>query len=94
MGETIRQQMIELLAGGEYTDRDLSQFLGISEKDVVYHLEHIARSVQGQKRKLKVIPARCMECGFTFEDRRRFSKPGRCPRCKGEHLQDPRYHIQ
>ncbi len=94
MGETIRQQMIELLAGGEYTDRDLSQFLGISEKDVVYHLEHIARSVQGHKRKLKVIPARCMECGFTFEDRRRFSKPGRCPRCKGEHLQDPRYHIQ
>ncbi|GKT07649.1 transcriptional regulator [Desulforhabdus sp. TSK] len=94
MDETIRQRMIELLAGGEYTDRDLSQFLGISEKDVVYHLEHIARSVQGQKRKLKVIPARCMECGFTFEDRRRFSKPGRCPRCKGEHLQDPRYHIQ
>lgn len=94
MGETIRQQMVELLTGGEYTDRDLSQFLGISEKDVVYHLEHIARSVQGQKRKLKVIPARCMECGFTFEDRRRFSKPGRCPRCKGEHLQDPRYHIQ
>jgi len=94
MDETIRQRMIELLAGGEYTDRDLSQFLGISEKDVVYHLEHIARSVQGQKRKLKVIPARCMECGFIFEDRRRFSKPGRCPRCKGEHLQDPRYHIQ
>ena len=94
MDETIRQQMIELLAGGEYTDRDLSQLLGIPEKDVVYHLEHIARSVNGQKRKLKVIPARCMECGFAFDDRRRFSKPGRCPRCKGEHLQDPRYHIQ
>ena len=94
MDETIRQQMIELLAGGEYTDRDLSQLLGIPEKDVVYHLEHIARSVHGQKRKLKVIPARCMECGFAFDDRRRFSKPGRCPRCKGEHLQDPRYHLQ
>jgi hypothetical protein len=28
-----------------------------------------------------------------FKDRTRFTKPGRCPRCKGGHLEQPRYEI-
>ncbi len=82
-----------LLLEGEFTDRELSQRLGIQEKEVLYHLEHIRQSVLTRKMKLKVTPARCLECGYSFENRRRLSKPGRCPRCKGEHVEDPRYHI-
>ncbi len=91
--ETIRQRMIALLTEGEYTDRELSQLLGIREKEVLHHLEHIRQSAMARKMKLKVIPARCLHCGYSFESRRRLSKPGRCPRCKGEHVEDPRYHI-
>ncbi|GLI33702.1 transcriptional regulator [Desulforhabdus amnigena] len=93
MEETIRQLMIDLLSLGEYTQRELSQLLKIREKEVADHLEHISRTVSAHKKKLIVVPATCLECGFSFENRRRFSKPSRCPRCKGEHLQDPRYRI-
>ncbi len=91
--ETIRQRMITLLTEGEFSDRELSQRLGIREKEVVYHLEHIRQSAMARKMKLKVVPARCLQCGYSFESRRRLSKPGKCPRCKGEHVEDPRYHL-
>ncbi|MGO9019562.1 MAG: hypothetical protein ACLQVJ_14560 [Syntrophobacteraceae bacterium] len=28
------------------------------------------------------------------ESRNRFTSPGKCPRCKGEHIQDPEYSIE
>ncbi len=90
---TIRRNLIALLCEGEFSDRELSQRLGIREKEVSEHLEHIRHSALARKMKLKVIPARCLQCGYSFESRRRLNKPGRCPRCKGEHVEDPRYHI-
>jgi transcriptional regulator len=91
--QTIRKQMIDLLCRTECGALHLSQMLKIREKDVFDHLAHIRRSVASQDKKLTVSPARCLECGYTFEDRRRVSKPGRCPRCKGEHIQDPTFRI-
>lgn len=90
---TLRQQMIDLLRGEEMTDRDISQALGIPEKDVYGHLDHIARSLAPRGLRLKIRPARCMSCGFEFRNRRRWSKPGRCPRCKESHLERPSYFI-
>jgi predicted Zn-ribbon and HTH transcriptional regulator len=53
---TTRQQMILLLSEGNCTARDLSQTLGVREKEVYAHLAHIARSVvpQRQSHPLKV----------------------------------------
>jgi transcriptional regulator len=90
---TIRQQMMELLHENDSTALHISQMLKISEKEVFAHLDHIRRSAASQNRMLTVSPARCLECGYTFEDRRRVTKPGRCPRCKGEHVQDPTFRI-
>ncbi|MBW1887712.1 MAG: transcriptional regulator [Deltaproteobacteria bacterium] len=90
---TIRQQLIALLSQREYGVRDLSQMLGIPEKEVYPHLSHIARSVASKKRRLKIEPARCYECGFLFEERKRFTKPSRCPRCRGERIEAPRYKV-
>jgi predicted Zn-ribbon and HTH transcriptional regulator len=72
--ETIRQQMIALLIDKEMDARELSQTMGIREKEVYEHLPHIARSVAVQKKKL-------------------FTPPGRCPRCKKSHLDQPKYRI-
>lgn len=91
--ETIRRRMIRFLSERECSVRELSQYLGIREKDVFEHLQHIGCTVAARKWKLKVVPAKCLECSFTFEDRKRFTRPGRCPRCKGEHVADPRYII-
>lgn len=90
---TIRQGIMSLLSEGEYGAKSISKILRISEKEVYTHLEHINRSLKSQKMRLKITPAVCLACGFKFEARNRFSSPGRCPKCTGEHIQDPKYVI-
>jgi predicted Zn-ribbon and HTH transcriptional regulator len=91
--ETIRQQMIVLLSDREMSAREVSQSIGISEKEVYEHLPHIARSLAAQGKKLIIEPAECLACGYVFKDRKRFTRPGRCPRCKKSHLDEPKYRI-
>lgn len=91
--ETIRQQMIVLLTKNEMNARELSQAIGIREKEVYEHLPHIARSVAVQKKKLIIHPVRCLTCGYVFKDRKRFTRPGRCPSCRKSHLDEPKYRI-
>jgi predicted Zn-ribbon and HTH transcriptional regulator len=91
--QTIRQQIIDLLSTDELTLRDLSQAVSISEKEVVFHLDHIERSIRNQGKKLVETPYKCLSCGFVFDKRSRFSKPGRCPICRNSHMQRARYHI-
>jgi predicted Zn-ribbon and HTH transcriptional regulator len=90
---TMRQEIMTLLSEGEYGAKDISKIIRISEKEVYTHLEHISRSLKSQKMRLKITPAVCLACGYKFEARDRFSSPGRCPKCKGEHIQDPKYVI-
>lgn len=85
--------MIELLSKEVLSARDLSQMLRIQEKEVYAHLSHIARSVVSQTRRLVVIPSQCLVCGYVFDKRKRFTRPGRCPCCKGERIKQPRYQI-
>ena len=90
---TIRQQIIDLLMEEELNARDLSQALSIMEREVYPHLEHIARSLARQGKKLIVSPCRCLKCGYTFEHRKRFSKPGRCPECRQGHISMAGFRI-
>ena len=92
--QTIRQQIIELLSEREMSARELSQAIRIGEKEVYGHLPHIARSLAAQRKKLVVLPFQCLACGYVFEERKRFTRPGRCPRCKKAHLAWPMYKIQ
>ena len=87
-GKTVRQKMVELLENEALTALELSQALHISEKDVVYHLPHVAKTI-GHKRKLIIQPPKCLECGFSFNKRSRYSIPSRCPRCKNENISPP-----
>ena len=91
--QTIRQQMMTLLTQGVHSARDLSQVLRIQEKEVYSHLSHIARSAVSKGNRLVVSPSQCLVCDYVFEDRKRFTRPGRCPRCKGERIQHPRYQV-
>ncbi|MBW1710551.1 MAG: ArsR family transcriptional regulator [Deltaproteobacteria bacterium] len=90
----IRQQIVNLLSQKEMSVRDISQSLGIKEKDVYEHLSHIARSVSTRQKKLIVRPAECLLCGYVFKNRKRFTPPGRCPRCKKTHLSRPIYRVK
>jgi hypothetical protein len=81
------------LSKREMTARQLSQALGIREKEVYEHLSHIAYSVAVQRKTLLIRPFQCLACGYVFRDRKRFTRPGRCPCCKGTHLESPAYRI-
>jgi hypothetical protein len=91
---TIRQQIIDLLSNHEMDAREISREVGIREKEVYEHLVHIAKSLAAKGKALLIQPSRCLSCGYVFADRKRFTRPGRCPRCKKTHLQSPAYYIQ
>ena len=92
--QTLRQQITHLLSNEELTIRDLSQAVSLPEKEIVTHLGHIDRTLQRQKKKLMVIPYKCFTCGFVFDRRSRFAKPGRCPNCKNSHIKAARFFIK
>ena len=91
---TIRQKMILLLEEERLDVRDLSQVLGLSEKDVYAHLEHIQRSVSRQGKNLFMAPCECLSCGYVFKDRKRIKKPGRCPKCRQSHILGAMFKIE
>jgi predicted Zn-ribbon and HTH transcriptional regulator len=92
--KTIRQHIADLLNENDMSARELSQALGIREKEVFYHISHIARTVKAQGKKLIILPSQCLSCGYVFEDRKRFTPPGKCPYCKKSHLKDPAFKIR
>lgn len=89
---TLRQEIILLLQQTPSTVKDLSKSLKISEKEIPLHLEHIRRSI-GKGQRLVCEPAQCMRCGYVFEDRKRFTIPSRCPRCRHEGISPPVFSI-
>ena len=90
---TIRQTIITFLKGQEMTARDLSQAIGIREKEVYDHLAHIVRS-NTLGGKFTVQPATCRTCGFAFKKRDRLTPPGKCFLCRGESITPPRFSIK
>lgn len=90
--DTIRRKIADALKRAPCSARDLSIDLGIPEREVYGHLEHIRKTVHtgGQ---LLIMPAVCRKCGFVFAKRERFKKPGKCPLCKNESIQEPRFSI-
>lgn len=92
--ETIRKEILSLLQEQTLSAKEISAEVHISEKDVYEHLEHIERSTHKTGHHLNVIPAECLKCGFIFRKRERLKKPGRCPICHGEKIQEPLFAIE
>ena len=91
--ETFRQEIISVLTGRTLSAREISAEVGISEKDVVDHLGHIRIAVRKSRERLKIIPAECKKCGFRFKKRERLNKPGKCPICRSQQIQEPFFSI-
>ena len=73
--------------------REISQAMGIREKEVYEQLPHIGRTLKPRGKKLIIRPSLCKGCGYVFKDRKRFTPPSRCPRCKGEWIESPAYRV-
>jgi predicted Zn-ribbon and HTH transcriptional regulator len=92
--ETIRQKIISLLAGKTLSVREISPDVGVSEKEVYEHLEHIQRTINKREHNLIVTPAACKRCGFVFRKRDRLKKPSKCPVCRNEVIQEPLFSVR
>ena len=91
---TPRQRIIELITGTRLPSHQLAQMLGIAERQVEDHLEHVVKSIARDKtRRFILEPSRCQDCDFVFRDRRRLTRPSRCPTCRSEDITAPRYGI-
>ena len=96
MGEilvTTRQAIKELLLAEPLSSLELSQRLSCPEKDILAHLDHIARA-PGPGLRFQITPAICKNCGFTFKKRERLTIPSRCPVCRRESISRPRFTLQ
>ena len=92
--ETIRRQIASLLEKEKLSAKDISGETGIAEKEVYQHLHHIQKTVGRKNRNLVITPAVCKKCGFVFAKRVRFKKPGKCPICRGESIEEPFFCIE
>ncbi|MBI9085030.1 MAG: transcriptional regulator [Desulfobacterales bacterium] len=90
---TVRQRIIDLIQARAMDAREISTAAGVGEKEVYVHMEHIARSVSGKGKTFRLNPAACLACGYVFRDRRRMTRPSRCPRCKAQRVSLPTYSI-
>jgi hypothetical protein len=96
---SIRQRIIKLLseATEPMTAEDIARVLDIDVSEVYMHLEHVAKTVRrssGGEKALLMIPPRCRKCGYVFKDLDKPKKPSRCPRCKSEWIEPPRFIIK
>jgi predicted Zn-ribbon and HTH transcriptional regulator len=92
--QTVRQDLAQALRAGLATARDLSKAVGVSEREVLEHLPHLARSLRARGERLRVEPARCLDCDFEFTRRDKPARPSHCARCRGTRLSLPRFGIE
>ena len=90
---TVRQALERALLEEALTLRELSQRVGVSEKQLGEHLEHLAKSLKSRGLRLLREPAHCLACGFLFRDRQRMTAPSRCPQCKSERVEPATFRL-
>jgi transcriptional regulator len=90
---TIRQSIAFVLKNREMTAKEISQAVGVREKEVYEHLAHIARS-KSLEGKFIHLPSNCMNCGFVFKKRDRLTPPGKCFICRSEAITPPRFAVR
>lgn len=91
--ETVRRLIMAELEQCPLSARDISGLVGIPEKEVAGHLEHIRQSLHRTGGRLVVQPAECSKCGFVFDKRERLTRPSRCPVCRGESIHAPLFSL-
>ncbi len=91
---TVRDALRAALRQGPADARDLSLAVGIRERDVAAHLEHLARSLRRTGEHLAMTPAACQACGYAFGTRERLARPSACPRCRSTWIAPPVFRIE
>lgn len=91
--DTVRDRICAALRQRPHTALQISAAVGIAHREVIGHLEHLRRSLPHRGEQLEVAPARCPACEYVFEDRDKLGRPSRCPECRAQRVQPPRFSV-
>jgi transcriptional regulator len=89
---TVRQQIEDMLRQPR-TMSSVAHELKLTQKEVEDHLKHVVKSAKAADKDIRVEPARCRSCGYTF-GKDKLTKPSKCPECKGTRLYEPLVQIK
>lgn len=92
--QSARRQITALLNEKPLSAKQISMSVGLPEKEVYPHLEHIRRTLQQKQLRLFISPAKCKKCGFVFKKREKLTRPSKCPVCRGEAIEEPVFAIR
>ena len=91
--ETTRQRIADALRAEPATPSGLAVAFELTPQAALAHVEHVARSVEGNGEQLLVAPPTCRECSFDAFDEL-LNRPSRCPSCKSESIEEPTFTIE
>lgn len=99
--KSLREKITKLLRESEepLSVNDILYYFELepSRRSEVYsHLSHIARTVRQQSKgseTLVMISPRCKVCGYIFKDLDKPRKPSKCPKCRSERIEIPKFKI-
>jgi len=90
---TTRQRIADHLRRKPAAAGSLAREFDIRTATALSHVEHISKSLEATDERLLVAPPECRDCGFTdFDDL--INRPSRCPECKAEGVEEPRFVIE
>jgi len=92
--DTVRREIIAAIDGRALSAREISGMVSIPEKAVYDHISHIQRTFDKKDQRVVITPAECKKCGFVFKKREKLKKPGKCPICRAETIQEPLFLIR
>ena len=88
-----RPDLIESLRGRRLSVNELARELDVRPRELENDLEHLRKSLKHSTYRVIFEPASCRKCGFVFHQTR-LRKPGKCPRCRGTWISEPRLGIE
>jgi len=90
---TTRQRIADRLRDEPLAAGAIARDFEVEASTAISHVEHIAQSLERTDEQLLVAPPTCRDCGFDdFDDL--LNRPGRCPNCKSESIEEPVFRIE
>jgi predicted Zn-ribbon and HTH transcriptional regulator len=89
---TARRQIADMLRQPR-TISSVAHELKLTRDEVEDHLKHLLKTAKAADHDIRVEPARCRSCGYTF-GKDKLTQPSKCPECKGTRLYEPLIQIK
>jgi predicted Zn-ribbon and HTH transcriptional regulator len=88
-----RRDLIPVLLDKNLSLSEIARQVHEKPKEVIDALQHLAQSFRHDDYDLVITPAECRKCGFEFRDDK-FSRPGKCPKCRGTWIYEPLFGVR